>query len=449
MKILLVGLNHKSAPVEVREKLAFDAQSTSSALGRLKERFADAEFVLLSTCNRVELYSADSRATGVQPAQLVAFLAEYHGIDPQAFRDFLYIHEDEDAVRHLLTVASSLDSMVVGEAQIIAQVKESYRLSCAARTTGKVLNRLFHCAFYTSKKVYSTTAITGGRVSVAGVAVELAMQLFEDLSQANALVIGAGEMGELIVQHLLELGCRDITVVNRTFERARAMAQRYGIAAAPWESLAGKLSEANIAIASAAVGDYLYSRKDFAERVRRRRNNALLIIDVAVPRNFDPAINKIEDVYLYSIDELACVAEQNRKARENDITSGLEIIYENAADFMDWFKARDIGPLIGRMKGEFTRISEHELQRFFAGVRCQANCRASADLMVHRIVGKLMHCVIKNVDIVTQKHGPAEAAKMVDEIVRHALDITAAKAADHPGGMDPHDSDTRDHDKAL
>ncbi|HEX40648.1 MAG TPA: glutamyl-tRNA reductase [Phycisphaerales bacterium] len=445
MKILLVGLNHKSAPVEVREKLAFDAPSTAGALGRLKERFADAEFVLLSTCNRVELYCADSRAAGVQPAQLVAFLAEYHGIDPQAFRDFLYVHEDEDAVRHLLMVTSSLDSMVVGEAQIIAQVKENYRLACAARTTGKVLNRLFHSAFYTSKKVYSTTAITGGRVSVAGVAVELAMQLFEDLSQASTLVIGAGQMGELIVQHLLELGCRDITVANRTFERARAMAQRYGIAAAPWESLAQGLSEANIAIASAAVQDYLYTRRDFAERVKRRRNNTLLIIDVAVPRNFDPAINKIEDVYLYSIDELAYVAEQNRKTREDDITAGLEIIYENAADFMDWFKARDIGPLIGRMKGEFTRISEHELQRFFAGVRCQANCRASADLMVHRIVGKLMHCVIKNVDIVAQKHGPAEAAKMVDEIVRHALDITATRAAfDHPGGMDPHDSDAHD-----
>ncbi len=423
MKILLLGLNHKSAPVEVREKLAFDSDSAVIALEKLRERFVDSEFVLLSTCNRVELYCADSPTTEINPDELMAFLAQFHGIEAEQFREYFYIHENENAVRHLLTVASSLDSMVVGEAQIIAQVKESFRLACAAKSTGKILNRLFHIAFFTSKKVYSSTSISSGRVSVAGVAVELAMQLFADISSARAVVIGAGEMGELIIQHLLELGCRDITVVNRTFERGQNTAQRYGIAVEPWENLPDQLATANIAIASATVQDYLYTRKDFAKSVKRRRNSTLLIVDVAVPRNFDPKINRLEGVYLYSIDELSQVAEQNRKSREEDITAGLEIVYEQASEFIDWFKARDIGPLIGQMKAEFAKISENEMQRFFVGVRRDAQCREFAEIMVHRIVNKMVHCVIKNVDIVTKKHGPAEAAKMVDEIVRHAGEI--------------------------
>jgi glutamyl-tRNA reductase len=198
MKITVTGLNYKSAPIDIREKLAFDAGETLGALGILKEQFGSAEFVLLSTCNRVELYSASPLLgeTGKVAGGVIAkFLSEFHDIGTEQFRDFLYVHEDEQAVRHLLTVASSLDSMVLGEGQIIGQVKESYRLACTAKSTGKVLNRLFHCAFTVSKKVHTTTSIAVGRVSVAGVAVELAMQLFADITSAKVVVIGAGEMG--------------------------------------------------------------------------------------------------------------------------------------------------------------------------------------------------------------------------------------------------------------
>lgn len=437
MKILLLGLNHKTAPVEVRERLAFDSQSTVEALTSLKQRFGEGEFVLLSTCNRVELYCADSVNEPIEADELLAFLARFQDVEPSLFRQYLYIHENEDAVRHLLTVASSLDSMVVGEAQIIGQVKDSYRLACSAKSTSKVLNRLFHNAFYTSKRVLSCTSISSGRVSVAGVAVELAMQLFADITAAKVVVIGAGEMGELIVQHLLDLGCRSITVVNRTFERGQAMAGKYSIGVDKWENLSQRLSEANIAIASAAVQDYLYTKKDFAKAVRRPRSGgALLLVDVAVPRNFDPKINRIDNVYLYSIDELSQVAEQNRKSREEDITSGLEIAYEQAAEFMDWFGSRDIGPLIGQMKAEFVRIGESELQRFFVGVRRDAGCRSFAEQMVNRIVNKLVHCVIKNVDVVTKKHGPAEAARMVDQIVRQAGQIAGENGVQDDNNTD-------------
>ena len=175
MKVLVVGLNHKSAPIDVREKLAFDAEQVLRALRELKHRFSEAEFVLLSTCNRVELYCASKRVGGVDGETLAKFLSEFHGVRWENFQEFLYIYKEEESVRHLLTVASSLDSLVVGEAQIIGQVKEGYKLACAAKSTGKILNRLFHCAFTTSKKVHTITSIAHGRVSVAGVAVELAM----------------------------------------------------------------------------------------------------------------------------------------------------------------------------------------------------------------------------------------------------------------------------------
>jgi len=424
MSITALGLNHKSAPLEIRERLAFDAQGTVSALQQLQAREAQAEFVLLSTCNRVELYYAGEHHSEEIAGRLTAFLAGFHGLDPEQFRSCLYVHEDEDAVRHLLLVAAGLDSMVLGEAQILGQVKESYRLACAAGTSGKVLNRLFHSAFFTAKNVHTNTSISNGRVSVAGVAVELAMQLFADLARAKVVVIGAGETGELVVRHLLKAGCADVTVVNRSYERGADLAERCGIAVDRWEELDRQIGRANIVISSAARQDYLYTKEDFQRKVDRRRKSSLLIIDVGVPRNFDPAINGIEEVYLYSMDELKEVAEQNLKTREEDLSSGLEIVYANAAAFLDWLHAKDIGPLIGRMKAEFRRIGRNELERFFVGRRRKADCRVPMEAMVNRVVDKLMHCVIQNVNTVAREASPAEAAKLIDTIVRQAQEIS-------------------------
>ena len=425
MKIVVLGLNHKTAPVEIREKLAFDAAGTTEALIALKKLFPKAEYVLISTCNRVELYCAGLHCQGANPDRLAKFLSEFHHIELQKFHPFLYVYENEDAVRHLLTVASSLDSLVVGEAEIIGQVKESYRLACAAKTTGKVLNRLFHSAFATSKKVYTTTSVSSGRVSVAGVAVELAKQLFDDISSARVIVIGAGETGQLIVQHLLSVGARNIVVVNRSYDRAVQVAEQYGITAGKWEQLEEKLIGANMAIAAASVQDYLFSKDDFKKIVARRKEETLLIVDISVPRNFEGAINTLEGVYLYSMDDLAAVVEQNRKAREQDMAQGMEIVLDNVAGFMEWFGARDLGPLIGRMKEQFAQISKNEMDRFFVGVREHACCKEVLEDMVNRVVNKLLHCVIKNVDEVARENGADEAAKLVDTIVRQAEAISS------------------------
>jgi glutamyl-tRNA reductase len=429
MKIIVLGLNHKTAPVEIREKLAFDPTQTTSALRELKKRFNRSEFVLISTCNRVELYCANESdevpEQGTDFDTLAEFISEFHDVDLNMFRRFLYAYEDEDAVQHLLMVASSLDSLVVGEAQIIGQVKESYRLACSAKTTGKVLNRLFHCAFATSKSVYTTTSISSGRVSVAGVAVELAKQLFDDISSAKVVVIGAGDTGRLIIQHLLHAGAREIIVVNRSFERGLKAAKQYGVYVRRWEELEELLVNANIVIASASVQDYLFDKDSFRRITDRREEGTLLIIDIAVPRNFEPAINELEGLYLYSIDDLVVVVEQNRKAREQDITKGMEIVLANVMDFMEWSGAKDIGPMIGRMKEQFERIARNEMERFFVGVREEASCRVVLEAMVNRIVNKMLHCVIKNVNVVAKENGATEAAKLVNSIVRHAEEITA------------------------
>jgi len=425
MQIVVVGLNHKSAPIDIRERLAFDAAETVRALRQLKSRFREAEFVLLSTCNRVELYSVSERFGGVVAETMAEFLSDFHKVKLKEFQDFLYVHKDEDAVRHLLTVASSLDSMIVGESQIIRQVKESYKLACAAKSTGRILNHLFHCSFATSKKILTTTSISSGRVSTAGVAVELARQLFADISSTKVVVIGAGEMGELLVKHLLHVGCGNISIINRSYDHGLKVARCYGVMARKWEELEEQLIGANVAIASAAVQDYLFKKDSFKKIIDCRRGGALLIIDIAVPRNFEPAVNEIEDVYLYSVDDLSEVAEQNRKAREKDIAKGMQIIHENVRDFMDWFSARDIGPLIGQMKEKFRQISQNELNRFFFTDKQEASCREATEAMVNRIVNKLLHCLIKNVNVAAKEHGPAEAAKLVDNIVQQAEEILA------------------------
>ena len=425
MKIFVSGLNHKSAPLAVLEKLAFDAEQTLHALRQLKSRFEEAEFVLLSTCNRVELYCACNRLNPVGMDDLVKFLSEFHHVPSEKFQEYLYIHSDEDAVRHLLKVASSLDSLIVGEGQIIGQVKESYRLACTAKSTGKVLNRLFHCAFTTGKKIHTTTSISQGRVSVAGVAVELVKQLFADISSAKSVIIGAGEMGELLVQHLLKIGCGDIKIVNRSYDKALVLAKRHKVMAQEWEDMQEQLKEADIVIASAAVKDYLYTKKFFVNIMKDRKKRTVLIIDIAVPRNFEPSVNEIYNVHLYSIDDLSEVAGQNRKAREKDIAEGMKIIHEDVDAFMDWLGANEIGPLIGQLEEKFIRISQYEMERFFVGVRQEAPCREVLEMMVNRIVNKLMHCVIKNVDTVTKENGPTEAAKLVNRIVRQAEAITS------------------------
>ena len=424
MKIVLLGLNHKTAPIDIRERLAFNAEDVKGSLADFKAKLPDVEFALLSTCNRVELYCGCEKDDALEIDSFIQLLSDSRKIPSDDFREYLYIKSDADAVNHLLTVGSSLDSMVVGEPQIISQVKDCFSIAREANSVGKILSKLFHAAFRTSKDIYSSTTITNRRISVAGVAIELARQLFIDMKTAKVLVIGAGEMGQLLVEHLTHIECSDITVINRTYKRAVAIAEKSNITPAKWEQIDELLLTADIVVASAGVQGYLFEKDNFRDIVRQRDKDTLLIIDIAVPRNFEPAINDIDGVYLYSVDDLAEVVKQNVKLREGEIDQAVEIICENSNEFMEWLNSMEIGPLVGKMKEGFEQIRQNEMAGFFTGEREHAACRETLENVVSRVVNKLLHCVIKNLNAEAKEHGTEHAVRMADHIISQTRQVT-------------------------
>lgn len=424
MQIILIGINHKTAPVDVRQRLACDAQAAGEVLTQLKKAYPGGEFALLSTCNRVECYAVVSKALGPRPEELAARLCQFRSVQLPQIQEHLYTKLNDEAVRHLFTVASSLDSMVIGESQITAQVKESYKMACQYQTAGKILNRLFHDAFRTAKQIITNTSIANHRVSVAGVAVGLARQLFADIKSAKVLVIGAGQMGELLVEHLRHEKCTDITVVNRSRQRGCRVAQQQGVVEKPWEQLDQEMVAANIIIGAASADEgYLFTKDRVKSLMPRRRNPLLLIIDITVPRSFDPAVGQLENVYLYCIDDLAQVAQENLKLREGDMEQAIEIICDAVSVFMDWFSTQDVGPVIGQIKDAFEQIREMEMKKFFTGPRQEAHCKEYLEASMGRIVNKLCHCVIKNIDTLSKAHGVQEAEKFAQNILDNAKQI--------------------------
>lgn len=403
----------------MRQQLAFDVEQVAAALEELKDRFVQTEFAVLSTCNRLELYCATRASGGVRECDLTGFLSDAAGMEPTELKQYTYTYNGDEAVRHLLRVACGFDSMVFGEEQILGQVKDSYRMACNAQATGKILNRLFHCAFATAKKVRTATGICNGRASVAGVAVQLAGELFKDMTVARVVVIGAGQVAGRLLRHLLQAGYKDVTIVNRSYENARRRADQYGVLARRWEELADLLAGADIVIASAAARGCLFSRDSVPEIIGKGRNRPLLIIDIAVPRNFDPAFGTVQNVHLYTIDDLSEVARRNLTSRRDDIDRGREIINREVRSFMDWFEVRDIGPLIGRMRDTLRRSCHDELQRFFGRPEQQQHY-PEVEATLQRLVGRLLHVVTTNVNTVARQHGPAEAARMIDEIIQQA-----------------------------
>jgi len=424
MQILLVGINHKTAPVQVRERLAYDQQLVKEALQSLKNDYPGGEFVLLSTCNRVECYAAVDKVSGPSAAQLAQWMAGFRGVDYHDIEEFIYLKSNEDAVTHLFTVTPGMDSMVIGENQITSQVKESYKIASQCESTGKILSRLFHDAFRTTKAIITNTSISSRRVSVAGVAVGLAKQLFSDIKSAKVLVAGAGQMGELLVEHFLHEKCREVTVVNRSQQRGCQLAQKYDILYKPWDLLDDEMAQANIIVGAATSPEgYLFTKDRIKSLMSRRRNRLMLIVDITVPRSFDPAISRIDDVYLYCIDDLAQVAQDNIKLREGDLEQAIEIICEDVSAFMDWLMTRDVGPLFGQIKSAFERIREVEMEKFFVGPRQEAGCRELMEAAMGRIVNKLCHCIIKNIDTISKEHSSAEAEQLARSILADAQEI--------------------------
>ncbi len=364
INFVLVGLNHKTTPVEIRERLAFSEERVIAALHVLKEKFGLLEAMILSTCNRVEVL-AHSRNSNPDPIDLTKrFLYEYHALEPPLLEPHFYTFHREDAVRHLFRVASSLDSMVVGEAQILGQLKHAYSLSCEAGSSGKHLNALLHRSFSVAKRVRTETRICNSAVSISYVAVELARKIFGQLDGKSILLVGAGEMAELAARNLMKAGVANVAVANRTAERAADLAEKFGGRPVPFAELAREMLYTDIVVVSTGADSYVLDKPMMQRVIRDRKYSPLFVIDISVPRNVDPAVNSIENVFLYDIDDLKSVVEANLQERQKEAEFAEGIIQEEVQKFRRRASFHDSGALIAQLRGRVEEMCLEELQRY-------------------------------------------------------------------------------------
>jgi glutamyl-tRNA reductase len=355
-RIVLIGLNHKTAPVEIREKFADICVDGAAPLEQLSRIGRVKEVLFISTCNRMEiLFTTSTLDQGI--GAVVSFLADVYGQTSAALKPYLYIHLDQEAVKHLFRVACSLDSMVVGESQILGQIKQTYRDATEARTSGVILNRLLHKAFSVAKRVRTETKIGSSAVSVSYAAVRLARKIFDDLRDKKAMLVGAGEMAELAAEHLRSHGVEQIVVANRTLDRALELARRLNGTTVSLEELGQELERVDIIISSTGSPHPVIKAREVRKRMRARRNRPLFFIDIAVPRDIEPEVNRIDNVYLYNIDDLQSIVEVNQAERLKEAVRAEHIIESEALQFEGWLRTLEVVPTIVslRQKAEEVR----------------------------------------------------------------------------------------------
>lgn len=393
MKLQVVGCSHHNASVAVREKLAFNSDQARTALHQLRERFPQSEAVLLSTCNRVEIYvAAEDPARCPSHHDVAAFLAEFHGLNPIEVFEELFERTGEDAVRHLFTVAASLDSMVVGEAQIHNQVKQAYELARAGNSAGSLLHSAFQVAIRVARRVANETAIQQKRISIPSVAVgEFARGFFERFDDKQVLVIGAGEMAEETIRYLRAESATDIWIVNRTTDRGVALAERLGGKVAPWQQLQELLVSSDIVVSTTGATEPIVSLESFRQVDSARGQRPLFVLDLALPRDFDPRIGELPGVYLYSIDDLQIVCEANQRAREQEWPLAERIIDEETERFMRELHHRATGPTIRRLKQRADEVKTEELNRLLNKLTLSDASAEEVRRAFDRLVNKLLH----------------------------------------------------------
>ncbi len=422
MKLQMVGCSHHNSPVERRERLAFSPQQAGEALHALRRQFPETEAVLLSTCNRVEIYTAAENAQHGPTHEAVAqFVADFHGLPVYEVFDELFERTGEDAVRHLFTVAASLDSMVVGEPQILAQVKQAYELANEHHSTGPLTHSIFQAAVRVARRVTSETTLHQRRVSISSVAVaDFARQIFERFDDKQILVIGSGEMGEETLRYLRDEGARDVTVINRSLPSAEKLATAWQGRAQPWDQLGAALAEADLVVSTTGAARPIVSLADYRRIEPARQQRPLFILDLAIPRDFEPAIGDCLGVYLYSIDDLQAVCQRNRKARDKELPAALHIIEQETSRFMTDLHHRATAPIIKRLREGWHEPKEEELRRLFNKLsdlddRARDEIRQSFD----RLVNKLLHPPLeslRNEAEQGQPHGLLEALKRLFQL---------------------------------
>ncbi|MCL2102660.1 MAG: glutamyl-tRNA reductase [Syntrophorhabdaceae bacterium] len=415
-RITIIGMNHKTAPVEIRERMAFPENAIGRALMDLAALPDVSECVILSTCNRVELCVRTEK--GREETGLVRrFFSSFHGIPLEKILPHLYIFHGEEAARHLFQVSGSLDSMILGEPQILGQVKEAYLRAVEHKTVGSALNKLFTKAFFVAKRIRTETRVANSAVSVSYAAVELAKKILGSLRDKTVMLIGAGDMGKLAARSLLSAGVSRLFVTNRTFERAKRLASDFGGTPFRFEELRAHLEYADTVLSSTGSPGFILSRSDIAEVIRRRKNRPMFFIDVAVPRDIDPDANQVENVYVYDIDDLNNVIETNIEEREKEREKAEEIVGAEVALFSRWMDSRKVIPTIISLRRKFDDIREAEIRKTLSSLGpVDVRTRKAMESLALAIINKALHSPISTLKRDEGGRGQAERIAAAREL---------------------------------
>ncbi len=412
-EIVLLGINHKTAPVEIRECIAFSQDDSVRALQTLHRNPLIDEVVLFSTCNRVEVLLV-SKNKSQAISETKQFIADFNKIPIEQFEKALYIHVNDEAVRHVFRVASSLDSMVVGEPQILGQVKEAYRTATTLKTSGVILNRLLHRTFFVAKRIRSETGIGDRAVSISYAAVELGKKIFGTLEEKKVLLIGAGEMAELAVEHLIRNKVGNILVANRTFANAVELAKQFNGKAIRFEEIGHCLTFADIIISSTGATDFIITREDVKRVIRSRRNRPIFFIDIAVPRDIDPEVNWLTNTYVYDIDDLKGVIDENIEDRQREAIKGERIVDEAVIRFREWYDGLDVVPTIIALRKKMETILEAEIKKTFQSNKMIEPEANALQKMTDSIINKVLH----DPTVFLKKNGMRDHTTLYIDIVR-------------------------------
>jgi glutamyl-tRNA reductase len=388
MAIITLGLNHNSAPLSIRERLVFPAESIVESLRAFKGLAGIEEAAILSTCNRTEFYCGSS---SLDKEALLQWICNTQQLEPDVFRSYIYTHLEQATIRHMFRVASGLDSMVLGEPQILGQMKMAYQAATEAGTLGKNLSKLFQHTFSAAKKVRTDTAIGSSPVSVAFAAVSLAKRIFENLSEQTAILIGAGETIELAARHLTENKIGELIIANRTYDRAHALAQRFNGFAISLPELPKHLAKADIVVSSTASPLPILGKGGVESALKARRHKPMFMVDLAVPRDIEPEVEQLPDVYLYTVDDLRNTIEENLKSRQEAAKQAEEIIDLEVAHFLDWLRAQNAVDTIQAFRNQADQLRQDVLTKAQQSLRNGAEPEEVLEILSKQLTNKLTH----------------------------------------------------------
>lgn len=425
IEIVSTGISYKTAPVEVRERFSFSDADLREALGTLRLRESVLECCIVSTCNRVEVYAVTENC-GKCGEEIKSFLLDFHKLPGQSLSPYIHTRVGPDAVRHLFRVAASIDSMVIGETQILNQLKSSYNVAHSENTVGLILNRLFNRAFFAGKKVRAETGISSQAVSISYLGVELAKRIFENLANRTVMLVGTREMGELFAKHLVSNNIKELYVTSRNFSNAEKLSRSLKGKPIRFEEMLYRLKDIDILVTATGSSDYIIRSEHVKQSLKLRKNDPIFMIDIAVPRDIDPKINKIPGVYLYDIDDLRVVQGENLNSRKENLKKAEEIVLNVEKGFMDWMESLKVFPVIIDIKRKFEKIKKTEVEKALRKLEGGAGVEKEIiESLANSIIGKIFHDPVTNL----KKRTSGYEAALYSEVTRRLFELDPMDAS--------------------